>query len=312
MQSEHFFRRILVPVDESLPSMVSQELAVFIAKKFESKVTVLHVTSHDIIIPLIEKPQDTQEIEPLSTSAGGFPRAFEIPKPRGNTLPEEVVNEISNWYVERGSRVIEEAVGRFRNEGLEVEEKLVEQGDPADVIMSESEKGKYDLIIMGNSGEEEHDQHLGSVAKKVVTHAEIPVLITRGKIAISKMLVPIDGSEKSEKAIRYAEALAEKTDAKMTLLYVQEPTLFTLKPEISAEMGNRILMYATSKVTRTQPERMLESGDPAKTIIKTGKKDNYDLVVMGSKGHGTVRRFLLGSVSDHVIHYSDLNVLLVK
>ncbi len=52
---------------------------------------------------------------------------------------------------------------------------------------------------MGNTGEEERDQHLGSVAKKVATTAEIPVLITRDKIQISRILVPVDGSEKSGK-----------------------------------------------------------------------------------------------------------------
>ncbi|MGD0643404.1 MAG: universal stress protein [Candidatus Bathyarchaeia archaeon] len=311
MQSEGVFRRILVPVDESLSSMLSQELAVFLAKKFGSQVTVLHVASHEIMIPLIERPQGTQEVESISTSLG-FPRAVEIPKPRGNALPQEVVNEISNWYVERGSRLIEEAVGRFKNDGLAVEEKLVEQGDPADVIVTEAEKGRYNLIIMGNSGEKERDQHLGSVAKKVVTHAKIPVLITRNKTVISRMLVPVDGSEKSEKAIQYAEALAEKTEAKMTLLYVQESTLFTLKPEISTEMGNHILANAAGRVTRTQPESKLESGDPAKKIIETAKKGNYDLIVMSSKGHGTVRRFIMGSVSNHVIHYSDRSFLLIK
>jgi nucleotide-binding universal stress UspA family protein len=312
MQSEGVFRRILLPVDEWLPSIVSQELAVFLAQKFGSHVTVLHVISDKIVIPLIERPQGSQEVELVGTYVGGFPRAVEIPKPRENALSEEVVSEISSWYVERGSRVIEEAVGRFKRAGVVIEEKRIEQGDPANLILSEAEKGSYDLIIIANSGEEERDQHLGSVAKKVVAHAQIPVLVTRGNLELSNMLVPVDGSENSEKAIRYAEALAEKTDAKMTLLCVQESPLFTLKPEISTEMGNRILAHAASKVTRTQSERVLESGDPAKKIIETAKSGNYDLIVISSKGQETIRRFLMGSVSDHVVHYSDRSILIIK
>ncbi len=311
MQSEGIFRKILLPVDEWLPSIVSQELAVFLAKKFGSSVTVLHVASSRIMIPFIERSQGTVEIEPIGAASGGFPRAVEIPKPRDNALPDDLVDEISNWYVERGERVIAEAMGRFENTGLKVEEKLVAQGDPADVILSEIEKGSYDLVIMGNSSEPER-QHLGSIAKKVFAHSKIPVLITRGNVNISSVLVPVDGSENSEKALQYAEALAEKINAKITLLYVQEPPFSTLKPEISMEMGNRILDHAAGKLIDMQPESKLESGDPAKKIIETAKKANFDLIVMSSRGHGTVRRFLMGSVSDHVIHYSDRSILLIK
>jgi nucleotide-binding universal stress UspA family protein len=312
MQGEPVFRKILVPVDGSLPSMVAQELAVFIAKKFDSQVTVVHVTSQDVIIPLIERPQGGDEVEPISTATGQFPRAVEIPKPRETMWPEEVVSEIRDWYVNRGKGIIEEAVTRFKDEGINVEQKLVDQESPADGILTEAEKGSYDLIILGNSGEEEHDQHLGSVAKKVATYAKIPVLITREKVQISRIVVPVDGSERAEKALIFAEALSAKTGAKVTLLYVQESTLLTLKPQISKEMGNQILARAASKVTEAQPERKLESGDAAKKIIELAKKENYDLIVMNSRGHGAMRRFLLGSVSNHVIHYADRSVLLTK
>jgi nucleotide-binding universal stress UspA family protein len=236
---------------------------------------------------------------------------LEIPRPRENAWPEQVVNEISDWYVERGTQIIEEAVARFKDEGISVEQKLVEEGASADTIITEAEGSGYDLIIMGNSGEEERDQHLGSVAKKVAATVEIPVLITRDKIQISRILVPVDGSEKSGKTLPYVDALAMKTGAKVTLMYVQESALFSLKPEIASQMGNQILTHAANRMI-TVPERKLESGDPAKKIIEVAKKENYDLIAMNSKGHGLVRRFLLGSVSDHVIHYADRSVLLTK
>jgi len=51
-----------------------------------------------------------------------------------------------------------------------------------------------------------------------------------------KILVPVDGSENSEKALQYAVVLARKTNAEMTLLYVQESSLFRLRPEVSKEI----------------------------------------------------------------------------
>jgi nucleotide-binding universal stress UspA family protein len=312
MQSEGVFRRILLPVDEWIPSVVSQKLAIFFAKNLGSHVTVLHVIANKIVIPLSKWPQGAQEVDPVGISSGGVPRVVEVPQPRGSILPEEVIDEISGWYIQRGSQVIDDAIELFEKAGLSFEKKLVKQGDPADIILSEAEKGSYDLIIMGNGGEEENDQHLGSVAKKVVMNAQIPVLINRGKTDISKILVPIDGSDNSEKALRYSEVLVEKTEAKMTLLYVQESPLSTLKPEISKQMGDAILEHGASKVAGTRPELLLESGDPAKKIIDTARKGSFDLIVMSSRGHGVVMRFLMGSVSDHVIHYSDRSILLTK
>ncbi len=312
MQPEDVFKNILVPVDGSFPSMISQELAVFMAKKFGSKVTVLHVAAQDSLIPLIEKPQETGEIDTINTSVGQFPRAVEIPKPKQNPLPDEVIDEVKGWYVQKGTQILTEAVARFKDEGIPVEEKLLTSGASADAILEEAKKGNYGLIIMGNAGEEERDQHLGSVAKKVAAAAEIPVLITREKILISKILVPIDGSEKSEKALGYANLLAQRTGGKLTAMYVQESALFHLKPEISSEMGKKILDRAVSKIVGVHAEHRLESGDPAKKIIETARKDNFDLIVMSSKGHNAMMRFLMGSVADHVIHYADRSVLLIK
>jgi nucleotide-binding universal stress UspA family protein len=312
MQNEDVFKNILVPVDGSFPSMISQELAVFVAKKFGSKVTVIHIAAQDSFIPLIENPQGTEEVDAINTAIGQFPRAVEIPKPKENPLPNEIISEIEGWYVQKGTQILQEAVARFKEEGIPVEEKLIAKGISADVIADEAKNGKYDLVIMGNAGEEERDQHLGSVAKKVAAVVEIPVLISREKILVSKILVPVDGSAKSEKALSYANLLAQKTGGKLTLMYVQESPLLHLKPEISSEVGKRILDHAASKIIGVQAEQKLESGDPAKKIIEFARKDNFDLIVMSSKGHGTMMRFLMGSVADHVIHYADRSVLLIK
>jgi len=313
MQSAHFFKRILVPIDGSVPSIVAQEIAALIATKFNSEVTVLHVASHELMMPQMQQfLQERKEAVPISTSTGQFPRAVEVPKTPETPLPEEVVNEITNWYIEQGKRIIASAAALFKEEGITVNQKLVERGDPADTIINEAEMGNYDLIVIGNSGEEERDPHLGSVAKKVSAQVKIPVLVAREKSQISKILVPMDGSANAEKALQYAVLLAEKTNAKISLLYVQESTLFRLRPETTKKIGVRVLAQAAAKVEGIKPDQKLESGDPAKVIIQTATDENYDLIVIGGKGHGTIRRFLLGSVSDHAVHYTDRSVLLIK
>ena len=67
--------------------------------------------------------------------------------------------------------------------------------------------------------------------------------------------------------------------------------------------------YALAEARRAY--ELLQEEDKEK-IIEVAKKGNYDLIIMGSHGHGAAKRFLLGSVSDHVLHYADRSILLIK
>lgn len=56
----------------------------------------------------------------------------------------------------------------------------------------------------------------------------------------------------------------------------------------------------------------MESGDVGKKIGHVAEKEGHDMIVMGGKGHGGIRRFLLGSASNDVLYYTDHAVLIVK
>ncbi len=315
MQSEQIFKKILVPVESSIPSLVAQELTAFIAKKLDSKVTVLSVVSHEYMVPGLQKfsPERHDHVPLGTTVAPQLPAPQRhVPTASAASLSKEVASEITNWYHQRGEQAIAEAVALFKEEGIPVDHKLVEHADPAETIIKEAEERKYDLIVMGYSGEEEKEPHFGSVAEKVTRHTQIPILIAREKRKVSKILVPIDGSENAENALRYAVILARKTGSKITLLHVQESGVFSLKPELTKEIGTRILASNAGKIKGIEVAEKLESGDPAKVIVQAADKENCDLIVMGSRGLGTIARFLLGSVSDHVSHYANRSVLIIK
>lgn len=304
MQSDQIFKKILVPTDGSLRSLIAQELTAFMAKKLNSKVTVLHIVAHEPLIP-------AERHRHVPHGFGQFPVETHVPASPATSLPEAVASEITNWYHQKGEKAVADAVALFKEEGISVDQKLVEHADPAETIIKEAQRGNYDLIVMGRSGEEEKKPHLGSVAKKVSRYAQTPVLVAGEQRQISKILVPVDGSENAEKALQLAVLLAKKTDAKMTLLYVQESGLFNLRPKVTKKIGVRTLSNATNQVEGIELDEKLESGDPAKTIIQTANKGDYDIIVMGSRGLGAIGRFLLGSVSDHVIHYANRSVLIM-
>ena len=315
MQRKNIFKKILVPVDGSPSSLIAQELTASIARKLDSKVTVLHVVSHDFMTERMQKLllETRDRVPPLmgTTPTPQFSSQKRLPAPSPTFLSEEVAGEVTAWYHQRGAEIVEEAMAFFKAAGIPVEQKLIDHADPAETIIREAKRGNYGLVAIGQS-EEEQEPHLGSVAKKVSRHVQTPILVARRKRQISKMLVPVDGSEYAEKAARYAGLMARKIDAKVTLLYVQESGIFSLRPEATKAVGTRILSDAAKRFEGIEVDQKLESGDPAKIITKTASKENYDIIVIGSRGLGFVERFLLGSVSDHVIHYADVPVLVIK
>ena len=286
MEGESFLERILVPVDGSHPCLHAEELAAVIAKNFGSKVMVIYVVSHELM---------------------------QAAKRLDYEMPPSVLSEVTNWFSQAGKKILWEAEALFKEEGIEVDTRIVAYGDPADTILRVAKDEKYSLIAMGNRGETEAEVFsLGSVAEKVSRHAECPVLIVKQKTQLSKILVAIDGSESSEKALEYAVQLAKKHKAKVKLLNVQESKLFDLKPKVVREVGEHVLSDAAAKVKGLKLNTQLEFGNPAETIIEVAEKGSYDLIVVGSRGLSSVKRFFLGSVSDDISHHAKCSVLIVR
>ena len=286
MKGEPYLKKILVPVDGSHPCLHAEEVAAAIAKNFESKVTVIHVVSHELM--QAARKLDYQEPSPVRT-------------------------EITNSFLQAGRKIIWEAEALYKEEGIEVDARIVEYEYPAETILRVAKDEEYDLVAMGNRGETEAEVFsLGSVAEKVSRHAECPVLIVKQKTKLSKILVAIDGSESAEKALEYAVQLAKKHKVKVTLLNVQESKLFGLKPKVVREVGEHVLSEAAAKVKGLKLNTQLEFGNPAETIIEVAEKGNYDLIVVGSRGLSSVKRYFLGSVSDDIIHHAKCSVLIVR
>jgi nucleotide-binding universal stress UspA family protein len=307
------FKNILVPVDGSVQSRVSQAIAVFFSKLFASEVTLMHVVSNEQFAFESRTYIPRDDFAPINPATTQVPRTIGLPRPRSNGIPEEVTREVTEGYLESGQTILSESANQFTREGIVIKQKLVEGSDTAQSIIIEAELGNYDLVILGNSGGEEGeiDMHLGSVAKKVAVSVKAPVLVVRQKREIKKILVPVDGSAKEEKALKKASAIAKAAGSKIILLHAVEPSMIRLRPEIN-EIGLHILEQASKNFKGLESEQKLLLGDPAKTIIQTSKQSDVDLIAMSSGGLNMLRVFFIGSVSDHVLHHATVPVLLVK
>jgi nucleotide-binding universal stress UspA family protein len=279
MTTEEFLGKILIPVDGSDLSLMAEETGAIIAKKTNATVTVLYAK-----------------------------KALEL----GYRLPSSIQDEVLSSMEQEAMQTVNDARALFREEKVKVDTKIMESGDPTDNILNVSKN--YDIIIMGAHGENEKDPYaLGSVTRKVLRHTDRPTLIVKTGSALSNLLVCIDGSDYSIKALDYAIKFAEKMKSKITMLNVQEQKLHKASPKAVEELGQQILSKALGTVekTKVKVDKKLEIGIPSNRIAEAAEKGNHDLIVLGSRGLGTVDRFLLGSVSDEVSHKAKCSVLIV-
>jgi nucleotide-binding universal stress UspA family protein len=313
MNLETPFQNILVPIDESPQSRNAREMAIFMSKLFHSHVTFMHVVSDELpaLAGALYSPRE--DYVPINPATYQFPRTIELPRPKDNVFPDEVLKEITQRLRENGETLLTESASLFAAEDMPVKQKLVEARDVATAILDEAATGTYDLIIMGSSGgdETEADLHLGSVAKKVSLSVKTPVMVVRRKGEARKILIPVEGSQEEEKTLQQTLAIAKAAKSDILLLHVQEKALLRLRPEIK-EIGVQILNRASKTLEGVQSESKVVAGDPAKVIIETAEKNNVDLVIMRAGGHDILTRVFLGSVSDHVLHHATTTVLLTK
>lgn len=141
---------------------------------------------------------------------------------------------------------------------------------------------------------------------------------------IKKILVTVDGSDNSMKALERAKYLAELSDAEILILHVINDTVnnpyITLNEYKKAiddaflEQANIIIDGSVKKFrdSEVKIDTILKHGDPGKKIIETAEKENCDLIIMGSRGLNALSRVMLGSVSNKVLNHSKVSVLIVK
>lgn len=139
-----------------------------------------------------------------------------------------------------------------------------------------------------------------------------------------KILLPVDGSELSLEAVRFAiRMVLAGLRADAVLANVQEPAnlyelLVAHDPEVikkvSEEAGTHTLESAQALLNAAGVEYECEvaMGDPAHTIIDIAERFACDLIVMGARGNSALRSAMLGSVSNEVLHASPIPVVIVK
>ena len=137
----------------------------------------------------------------------------------------------------------------------------------------------------------------------------------------NKILLAVDGSANSKRSAEYVVSLLERCrDTEVTIIYVIPKYL--PDPDVGSNQPSDSAVELANKVIKFTEEILSSSGSSIKTVIKHGgiakeitdyaKQENFELIVMGSRGLSSVEGITLGSVSHNVLALSDIPVLFVK
>jgi len=139
----------------------------------------------------------------------------------------------------------------------------------------------------------------------------------------SKILVAVDGSDISYRALDSALFLSERLGSKITAIHVIEkvPTVYIQSQKILDEIletykneSQKILDECSSVATKKgiAIDTTLLEGNPASTILEFSQMEKYEVIIIGSRGKGHFKELILGSVSSKILHHSLCPVLLIR
>jgi len=253
----------------------------------DTKITVLTVATLD------EPPRDAVSMAELRASA----------------------NNNARRIAERTAETL-----KRRRQHLEV---LVTDGDPRVEIFRTGEDLAVGMIVLGARGLGRVKRLLvGSTSLAVARYALCPVAIVRGRPhKTRRMLVAVDGTDGARAAVRFLAISELERESHVTLLHVLpraagahggHPERGEGDRKQQAEAESILDDAATMLGESRHPERLVAYGDPADEIVKTAQSHDVDIVVVGARGLRTLGRFLLGSVSETVLHRADRPVIIVR
>ena len=142
---------------------------------------------------------------------------------------------------------------------------------------------------------------------------------------IKKILVPIDFSDYSKNALKYAVQFAKQFNAKIYLVYVVEPMIYPADfsmgqvaiPSADIDLHSRA-EEELRKLSKDfingslQVEILIKTGKPFVEIIETASANDIDLIIIATHGHTGVEHLLFGSTAEKVVRKAPCPVLTLR
>jgi len=297
--------RILVAIDGSARSYAA---LAYLGKLFskQAEIVLFHV--------MTEVPEAFRDVSAdLLTEKENYPLGL------WKTRQEEFIDEFMTLA---GDILI---ASGFPKEAISVKTHPLKSGVARD-ILNESQQN-YDMLVVGRTGISKIEGiTLGSVASKLVEVAVHPPLIVVGEnVKSKKIVIAVDGSTESMKAVRCAGTLLDPADCEILLCHVIRPLsvqqmgakeLFLPKHEaewISANQRKIVPVINEAKrhlkeegfsEEQISSEILTYQKSRAAAIVDTVTKGGYDTIVLGRQGLTAAGEFMMGRVSRKILHFA--------
>jgi nucleotide-binding universal stress UspA family protein len=291
------FERMLMPVDFSERSKAIFPLAELFAKTFASEVELLHVVE--------EMPYNPP------FWVGEVPAIGELRRQALTSSEASIKGLASELNVPASVKV----------------RTVVAVGPVPATIVEQAKSDKSDLIIAATQGRTGFAHLLlGSVCERVLRHAPCPVLVapsqaTKRPVGVQKVLVAVDLSTHSKRALQLAAKVASKFGAEVELLHCWAAPYFAADVQLDAALFTKI-RKATEKDVQdfvdsaeldpsVKVKQTVVSGIAPASILERLENDVPSLLVLGTHGRSGFKHVLLGSVAEAVVRRASCPTLVV-
>ncbi|MGB0908915.1 MAG: universal stress protein [Nitrospirales bacterium] len=203
--------------------------------------------------------------------------------------------------------------------------KVLQLGDPAEIIIGTAKEQHADLIVLGARGlGGMKEQIFGSVSHRVMTHAPCSTLIVKESMRnIQRILIPLAHQDDGEAIVEFFKTRPFREPVQATLMHVVPfaqpiwPVGAMIPENFQKEIiahGEQFTEDVASKLRSLGHEAkgIAVMGAPSMSIADKVKEGKPDLIVMRTHSRSGLSRFLLGSVSHAVVHHTQCSVLLVR
>jgi len=245
---------------------------------------------------------------------------------------EYVMHDLLAGLWQSAAQYLHEVGQQFHQLGYTVSTHLAD-GQPAQVILEAAKTEGADLIALCTHGRSGLARWaLGSVAERVLQGATVPIFLVRAGAPVTtqklqRILLPLDGSAIAEAALPQAQALARANDAQIILLHViqrlderSRSLLFRNEEAAQAFFAEwrggteRYLELIIARLAKVgvHAESHVVVATPAQAIGDLARREQIDLVVMGTHGRSGLNRWVYGSVANQVLRGAETPLLLVR
>ncbi len=304
-------RRILVPLDFSGLSRQALQWAVPLARQEKARISFVHVLQSPVVMQSLPDGSMTFPVNVQGMVSSAQERLDQL---AAQLLPAAV----------RGTM-------------------LVQDGNAALGVVGAAKKIDADLIVLAATGRSGLKRvMLGSTAERIVRHAHCPVLAVRRRgepgplrqvsderpeypkqLPWRRILVPLDFSLTSLRALNVAVPLAKQSRAQLLLLHVVEPNPYPagLEGAVLAMPDAELTQQAKTQLPRVarhfvpksvRVTTLVRHGRAASVVVETAEERKVDLIVLSSHGHSALERLLMGSTAEHIVRHASCPVWIAR